>query len=286
MRKLFFAALVFLTVCINAGAESVSDKLEKGHAALREGDTSGAMTMYRDLQVDEPESELLYYNIGCAQYKDGEAETSLESPPDSVIDVYFQAKESFAKVLTGSDERVRVNAGYNYANCMAQIAKETVKLQDHEKSISAFEESVSAYEEFLRRHPDHSGAKNNLDHMRYYLKSLMQNPPEQQEQQQQQGDENKEQEKQEPEGEQQQKPEEGDEEKQEGGGEQEPQEQQGDEQQQQQEQSEMNQGDGEPDEQERQNIEAILQSLEDIDNQEQKETRSQRSEIGVSRNWW
>lgn len=279
MRKITGIILSIL-ICGMVSAQTFNEKLEKGHTALRGGDTNTALEAYRDLQVDDPESELLYYNIGRAHYKEGEAEAELESP-EGAVEAFNLAKASFEKVLTSSDEEIRTSAGFNYANCIAQMAKQSVSLGDHEKTIAAFEESVGSYEEFLRRHPDHEGAKNNLDHMRYYLKNLMQNPPppqDQQQQQQQDQEKNKEDQK-------DQEQEKKEEEKQDGENEGEQEPQQGEQQQQQMEQQEGN-GEEEPEEQDRQNIEAILQSLEDIDNQEQKKTRNQRRDVGMRRNWW
>lgn len=277
------AFLMMIFAASSALGDSFDEKLEAGHAALLGGDTAGAMTSYRDLQVDEPESDILYHSIGCAQYKEAEALVDLEATPEDGKAAFETARASFEKVLTSADDEVRRSGEFNYANCQAQLAKQLVLLNDNEATITAFEEAVKSYEDLLRRYPGHEGAQNNLDHMRYFLKSLMQNPPEQQEQQGE-GEEEKKDEKDKQEGEE-------DNQKQEGGengeGEGENEKQEGQKPEGEQEQQEPKPGEQEEGkEQESQNIEAILQSLEDIDKEEQKKSRQRVQWDGVRKEWW
>jgi len=274
--------------------ESFRARLEKANATLRKGDAEGALAHYRALQTEDPESELLYYNIGCAQYRKGMQEADAEAPQDALLS-FGEAGDAFEKVQNAGDARIRTNAAYNIANCAAQTAKQSMAAQKYEEAVTAFEESVGLYEDFLRKHPDHEGARNNLNHVRYLLKQMLQNPPPPQEQQQQQGGENqdKDSEKQDQQQQQQQEEQQQQAEQQ---PEQEDQEDQqaGDEQQESppaeaasaQEAPEEEQAAENPEPEEQQNIDAILESLEDVDEQEQRQTRNQRSAIRVKRDWW
>lgn len=275
------AAAIVLIAPIAFGAGSFRARLEEAHALLDNGDVDGAVALYRDLQTDDPESDVLYYNMGRAHYEGAMQEADLEAHEDALASLE-QAKEALEKVLNSPDPEVRRNAAYNHANCVAQVAKLSATAQKHPETVEAFELSVAEYEDFLRQHPDHQGARNNLDHMRYLLKSMLQNPPPPRQQQGEGDGENQDQQQ------QQQDQDKGPEEEQD--------EQQGEQQPQAQEQDQSDQRDQSDDSEQspeeesppedRQNVEAILQSLEDIDEQEQRETRTQRPDTRLRNDWW
>ena len=283
------AAIVLITP-VAFGAGSFRSRLEEAHALLNSGDVDGAMALYRDLQTDDPESDVLYYNMGRAHYEGALQEAELDAHEDALASL-GQAKEAFEKVLHSADREVRREAAYNHANCVAQVAKLSATAQKHQETVEAFEQSVAEYEDFLRQHPDHEGARNNLDHMRYLLKSMLQNPPPPQ-QQQGEGDENQDQKQQEDQGQDQQQEQEGEQQQQdqEEGPEDKQEEQQAEQQPQAQDQDESDEQEPSSEEEappdDRQNVEAILQSLEDIDEQEQHDARTQRPDTRLRNDWW
>ena len=290
---------------------SFRERLDRANALLKKGDTEGALGQYRDLQTDDPESPLLYYNIGCAAYQRGMQEIELKAAQDAVAS-FSQAKTSFEKARLASDPELRTNAGFNHANTFAREAEQAAAAGKYEESIKAFQGTVQAYEDFLKEHPTHQGAKKNLDYVRYRLKSMMQNPPpppkddkNQQKQDQEQKQDQQKQDKKE--GEQQEKkdnesqksPEQQQQDKQEKkeGEQSEPKENKQEEKQQQAKQEDASQKDAQEQatqqeqakdgaKDEHQNVEAILQSLEDVDKREQKEVRNQRTGVGIRKEWW
>jgi hypothetical protein len=290
--RVSLVALALWLAGMNAiAAESFNSRLQKGHELLRNGDPEGALTQYRDLQTEDPESDALYYSIGCAQYEESMQAVQQKAPQDALASLET-AKASFEKVLTARDPGIRRNAAFNHANTVAQIAMQSAAAQKYEETTKAFEESVKEYEAFLKQHPDHEGARKNLDHMRYLLKSMLQNPPppQQQQGQGQQQDQNKQtqqsQDKQQNQKQTQQDQENPDQQK-----EQKPQEGQQPQQAQAQadnqaERDKQEKSAEEPQGDDRQNVEAILQSLEDVDNKQQQETKNQRTEIKMRREWW
>ena len=296
IRNLALAAMLALTTAssIAHAAESFNARLEKGNAVLRSGDPDNAIAQYHDLQTEEPESEVLYYDIGCAQYGQGMKDVDAKAAEDAIT-AFQEAKGSFEKVLGASDPEIRANAAFNHANCVAEIAMQSAAAQKYQETVDAFKESVAEYERFLKEHPGHQDARNNLDHMRYLLKSMLQNPPPPQDQQQQQqcnkkGDEKQQQDK----SQQNQKDADQKEEKKED--QQKDKDQQKQDQQQQmakQDQAEeaqaqpkddQNQENAKPED--KQNVDAILQSLEDIDKREQKENRNPTGNVKMKRDWW
>jgi len=283
-------------------AESFGKRMQKANTTLQNGDADGALSQYRELQVEQPESDLLYYNIGTALYNQALQNVDLKATEDA-IESLNNAKASFGKVLNASDPDIRMNAAYNHANSEALIAQQSAGVGKYEETIEAFKESITQYEQFLKQYPKHQQAKTNLDHMRYLLKSMLQNPPppeEQQDQQDQEQQDQNEQQQQDQQDQQQddqqqqesQAEEQKDEQKQQDEQQQEEQQKQQEQQQaqaqqpeEQPEQEQMQEAEAQPDD--KQNEEALLQSLEDADTREQREVKNDRSDIRMKgSNWW
>jgi Ca-activated chloride channel homolog len=308
MRNLGLCALttfaVIVAVCGPSAAASFNKRLDRAHALLKTGDVKGALTEYRDLQTEEPESPVLYYNIGRAQYQSGMQSIDLKANQDA-LESFNQAKASFEKVLNTADPEIRKEAAFNHANSVAQVAMQSAAAQKYQETVDAFKQSVAEYETFLRQFPDHEGARKNLDHMRYLLKTMMQNPPKEQDQQQQKGQDEKSQDQKKDDKQQGQDQDKKDEQKSE---EQKQDEQKKEEQKKEEEKQQAEQKQGEqqgakeaekkedqkdqqqqaddqkPDD--KQNTDAILQSLEDIDKREQKESRNEHGNVKIRSNWW
>ena len=279
-------AIVVLGLAWPAWGQSFLERLNEGYEALRLGDTETALAVFHDLETDEPDSPLVNYSIGSGLYAealaDGEGE-DLEGATNRLI----EARIRFEVLFYSDDAFVRENALYNAANCTALVAKHSVALGKHEDTLEAFEKSVTSYLEVLRRYPDHEGAQRNLEHMRFLLKSMLQNPPPEQ---QQSGD-----------GDSEDKEGEGDEEKSRGDGSEQENAEDGEEQDADADAEDGSEGadsqdssdlsareteeEGEP--LDRQNIEAILQSLEDQDREEQKNLRRSKAAPQVRNGrWW
>ncbi len=315
MRHSFVFIAVLLCACSACAADSFNKRVHKANTLLQNGDSDGALTLYRELQVEDPESDLLYYNIGDALYQQALQNVDLKATEDAVESLN-NAKASFEKVLNAPDPDIRMNAAYNHANSVALIAQQSAGMGKHEETVKAFEECVKEYEDFLKQYPDHKQARTNLDHMRYLLKSMLQNPPPPEDQQQQQQQDQQEQQKQQEQqnknqeqsqesqqdSQQSQSEEQKDQEQQQA--QQQEQEQQQQEQQQQdkqqkqeqQAQAQQSQEQSEQDQQQeasetepndKQNQDALLQSLEDADTREQKEIKNDRRDIKMKgSNWW
>ena len=141
--------------------------------------------------------------------------------------------------------------------------------------------TIVAYEKVLRQQPDHAGAKTNLNHARYLLKTMLQDPPQEQQNADDEGGEEGEQ------GRNEQQSEEGENSEQEGQeGEEEPPEGE--------DESDPSESGGDPQDASAQtqplkdqNIEAILQSLEDKNREEQKNLRKAKGPPKIREGkWW
>ena len=299
-----------LFVATGVFAQDVRERLQGGFQQLDAGAVDEAMTTFRDVQTDDPESDLVQYSIARAQYE--QALRDADSPQDA-LEPLHAARAAFDNLTTSEDPFVRENALYNSANCSALIAKHSATEGNHEESVKGFEDSIRGYEEVLEKHPDRVEARGNLNHMRYLLKKMLQNPPPPEEQQEQQegeeGEEDENQEQSEGEEQEQQSEQDGEPSDEESEGESSPESEgeESDQDQGEQEQDEQDQGDADPSEQEqegdpqpqegeegegqeplsRQNIEAILNSLEEEDREEQKNLRRSKIAPRMKGNkWW
>ena len=286
-------AIAVLAWCVAARADTFNDEVRRANELLRNGKPEEAIAVYRDLQIEEPESDLLYYGMACADYESAMTKFA-EEAVDEAAEAMNRAKTGFERASMSSDGEIRTGARYNLANCLAQDAKQLTGTSGYEATVDAFKASIDAYEQFLQAYPEHEGARRNLDHMRYLLKKMLQNPPPKQEQNQQGG--NEEQSEDQQDGEDQEKQETSQDEQQEQRQEQSEQDQQDQQQsedeprpegaaQEQAEQSEQTEDQQTQEPRDRQTVEAILQSLEDMDKREQKDTRRPQS-VEVGREWW
>lgn len=178
---LWFALALAATL---AHAASFVDTLNEANAKLLNGESQSALDIYRELQVENPESDVLYHNLGCAQYLKGEddAKSGLQK---GQADSFNEAKASFERAMTSDDPVLRKSAAFNRANAIAKQAMAMDPAADQEAVIAAFEDSIKSYEDILSGDPANKDAQTNLDHMRYLLKKMLQNPPDQNQQQQQ-----------------------------------------------------------------------------------------------------
>ncbi|MCC6698378.1 MAG: tetratricopeptide repeat protein [Candidatus Hydrogenedentes bacterium] len=322
MRRAVLLILLVISGAV-ANADSFRERLNAANALLRAGKIEEAVDAYRELQIEEPESPELYYNLGCARFQQELKEGP--QPPDTAqaepVQPFAEARASFDKAMTLGSGAVRRNAAFNRANCLAQTAKNMSQEEEQEQLVAAFQESIAAYEEVLRQFPDHQDARQNLDHMRYLLKKMLQKPPpppeeqkgggenQPQEKQQQENQEQSQSQSEQQEGQPQEQQQESEsqpqqQEDQQDGAQQQPEQQSGDkdekqpqpEQQespaspeQQQEPQDMQDPQSAADAQKapnRQTVEALLQSLEDRDEMERKLERRQQREPQLKGEWW
>jgi len=160
-------------------ADSLHDEIQRANGLLRSGDAQAAIDRYHQLQVDYPDSPILDYNIGCAQYELGMKALGAQDEKTGTS-ALSQARESFDRALQSPDENVRKSAAFNRANTLAQTAKVEGASIPAEQRVKTFHDAMRAYEDVLKTDPENAGAKQNIDHLRYMLKQAMQEPPPQQ----------------------------------------------------------------------------------------------------------
>ncbi len=270
-------ALLFTLLFAVAGfAEDFGPRFEKGYAALRAGDPDAALASFNELLTETPDSELVRYSIASAEYTKGVKDLDAGQAETGVASLN-KARGEFEGLAGAQTPFIREQAGFAAASCAAQMAKHYNETDQYNERLEALQKAVAGYEQVLQTGPKHAAAATNLNHTRYLLKKMMQNPPENQKKSKDdEGEEGQDGENDQP----------GDQ------GEQ-PQEQQ-DPQDQQDQESPADQNAGEPEQQKSagdprddQNIQAILDSLEDKNREEQKNLRRAKGAPKVlDGKWW
>lgn len=289
-RNSAIAFAILLTSAAFAHGASFESDLSRGYAHLRAGDTEEALNIFRTLLTDAPDSELVQYSIAAAQrqralqlFDSGDVEKAGE--------IMAEAQDMFGDLGTSENETLRENALLNWANGITEIAKRLDPEQQYNERVQALQQAVNAYESIVREHPEIERAEANLNHARYELKRMLQQPPPEQENSEdgegEEGEEEQEQEQQS--GEQEQ---EGEQEEQEQDSSEDSSQDQEENEDDSESSSDPNQQSNPPQQQEEQNlddrnIEAILESLEERDREEQKELRRARGLPQVRNGkWW
>ena len=125
------------------------------------------MNKYRDAQVEAPESPIVKFNIGAAEYKKTKFEEAIKEYESSLV----------------MDDVIKQSQGYyNIGNALYRLGK--------------LPESILAYKKALELNPDDEDAKYNLEFVRRQLKDQSQKQqqnPQQNQEQQQQSEQNQEQ---------------------------------------------------------------------------------------------
>lgn len=300
MRNLIVAAMV-ITCSAQAAAQMFDARLADAFSRIESGDYDGAVQEFNELKVDHPQSELIDYGLASALY--AKAAHDYETGNREMAEVGMNAaRKRFQDLRQSPQPEVSRDAQFGEANSLAIVARDkareyiekfpVVRPEDYKTAEETAGNAVRALEDYVARYPEDDRARTNLNHARYTLKSIQQRQPDQQQQQQSEGED---------EGDQQQDQQSGDQ-GEEGGEDQEGEDEQesGDQGSEDQEEADADQGetdqsgagaetraDMSQNELSRQNIEAILQSLEDINREEQKNLmRADTAPRTRDGQWW
>ena len=299
MRNIFLSILILVATPVFA--QTFDARLADAYSKIDAGDYEAAIQEFNELKVDRPQSPLIDYGLASTLY--AKAADDYEVGNREMAEVGMDAaRKRFRELQDSPVSEVRRDAQFGAANSTAMIARDkareyidkhpVVRPEDYKTAEQTAHEAVTALEAYLARYPDDAQAMTNLNHARYTLKSIQQRQPRQEDQQQSEGND---------EGENQQEQQDGDQGEQ-GGDDQEGEDEQqsGDEGSDEQQQADADQGntdqsgagaesqaDMTQNELSRQNIEAILQSLEDINREEQKNLmRAQTGPSARDGKWW
>lgn len=292
MRNLLVLSLLMTIPVAAYAVEYFDERFEPGYRLLDDGEFDKAIEAFNELKTETPDSALVDYSIASSFYKKALAQ-SAEGNKEETIESLTQAKGRFEELATIPEPFLKENAPFNLANCSAQIAKLYDPGEEYSQRVQGLKTAIDEYDKVLLGNPEHRSARRNRDHVSYLLKKMLQDPPPDQKQPNEGdgGDEANE-------GEDEQEgedPSEGENQEQDDSGEKgeednaegDPQEDdsENDDQSQQGEQQQQSSQNGKTPEEA--NIEAILDSLEDVNKEEQKNLRrAKRAPQVKGGKWW
>jgi len=127
---------------------SLWGKTRKGNKLYEKGQYDEALKVYKDAQLESPESPQLHYNIGNALYQKRK---------------FKEAAEEYEKALRSDQPLLQEGAYYNLGNSAYRQGKLT--------------DAIQYYEKVLELKPDDMDAKYNLEFVRKKLKEMAQKQP-------------------------------------------------------------------------------------------------------------
>jgi Ca-activated chloride channel homolog len=142
MKKVLNVFIIFLMLMSAVTAQTVRGKVIEGNKNYSAEQYDEALNKYRDAQVHDPESALLKFNIGSAEYKKNK---------------FDEALKEFQGSLSSKDVAMQSQAYYDMGNTLYRSKK--------------LPESILAYQEALKLNPDDADAKYNLEFVRRQLKN-------------------------------------------------------------------------------------------------------------------
>jgi len=161
MNRLLISIIILFTAFQCVYGQALRKKVVAGNKLFTEEKYDEALNKYIDAQVHAPESPLLKFNIGDAQYKKNK---------------YEEAIKEFEASLSSEDVLKQAQSYYNMGNSLYRLNK--------------LPEAIAAYKKSLELNPNDEDAKYNLEFVRKKLKDeaqkQQQNPQQQQQQNQDQ----------------------------------------------------------------------------------------------------
>ncbi len=181
MRSLCFVCALLCVSTFAHAAEYFDERFAPGYELLKKGDFDKALENFEQLKTDTPDSALVEYSIASVAYQMALSLRDNENA-EGAIEQFTAAKSQFEALSRSSDNFLREQAPLNAANASAQIAKLYNPEQQYKERVQGLMQALSEYDAFLGRFPDHQVAQRNRDHVSYLLKQLLRNPPPEEEQ--------------------------------------------------------------------------------------------------------
>lgn len=171
MNRLSTFALLGAAACCLAWLNPTRDHIAAGNRLFAEGKYDAAVKKYGDVLVDHPDSPLLNFNMGDANYKAGK---------------YAEALGSFSRVQPGPDDpRLEANTAYNMGNVEYRLGA-TAEASKPQDALKAYALALVAYRRAIGANPHDQDAKFNYEFVEKKIEDLKKKLEQQQKKQQQQ----------------------------------------------------------------------------------------------------
>ena len=169
--KRAFLLILFLCLSISpcfAGSKAKKE-VKKGNLLYNKGEFQDALKKYEEALLDDPDSDVINFNLGDALYK---------------TEDYKKAITHFEKSLVSDSESLEQNASYNVGNAKYKygLAQENT---DISSAVDLLRQSLRHYERAIELDPKDEDAKYNYEFVKEELKRLEQLQQQQQSQEKQ-----------------------------------------------------------------------------------------------------
>jgi Ca-activated chloride channel family protein len=146
------------------------DRIEEGNQLFKQGKYDEAISKYGEVLVNDPDSPLLNFNMGDANYQAGKDTNAINS---------------FARVRAGDDDPQRIaKVAYNAGNAQYRLAA-AAEAGKPEDALKAYAGALAAYRRALGADPTDQDAKFNYEFVSKKLDELKKKLEEQKQQQDQ-----------------------------------------------------------------------------------------------------
>jgi Ca-activated chloride channel family protein len=156
-------------------ASSITKGIKDGNRLYDQKKYEEAIEKYNEAKEESPDSDVLNFNLGAAQYKNG-------NYPDAV--------DSFTKALNTDSKEIEAKAVYNIANSKYKLGSQNAD-SDMESAIKLYKESLDYYKRSVGLDENNGDAKYNHELVERELKVLLDRQKQQQQQQQQEDEDQK-----------------------------------------------------------------------------------------------
>ncbi len=184
-RAFIIIIIVITSATSSTAGMSLAQGINTAQEQLEAGEVERALEIFQELRVDYPQAQEPRFGIGCAWFMKGEQHIAGGAPEEAAA-AFSEARSVFETLMNDENTKIAREASFNRANTLARAAMLIDPAMDFDSAVAALRASVKAYEKGLEQYPDHADMRQNLEHMRYQLKQLLQQTPEQQEEQEQQ----------------------------------------------------------------------------------------------------
>ncbi len=176
MKKLFncFVILFILLSAKQAFTDSAAGGVKEGNRLFKEEKLDEAIEKYSQAREESPDSDIVNFNLGTAQYKKGQ---------------YQEAINSFTNALQTDDKKLEAKATYNLANSKYKMGS----LQTDSNlngAASLYREALDYYKRSIELNGKDKDARYNHEIVEKQLKILLDRIKNQQQKQNQEQDEN------------------------------------------------------------------------------------------------
>jgi Ca-activated chloride channel family protein len=171
MKAIVLQLLWFAALAARASAVPAHELVARGNEAYQAGDFDEAISRYDEASVTAPEAAAIWFNKGAVHYRKERYEDAAKAFQEAAV----RAKEP----------QFAARAKFNLGDCAFRQA-ERQRDSDLGKAIEFCRTSIGHYQEALRLDPQFQNAAENIEVVRLYIKTLLDEQKKQQEQQQQQ----------------------------------------------------------------------------------------------------